>query len=92
MAVVLAHAGMRWEEIVGGNIRRLRRARRLSQEALAGNAGIAMRYLAGIERGEENPRLAVLVKIAEALGELPAALLAEHVETMDEASPTQRAD
>ena len=83
---------MRWEEIVGGNIRRLRRARRLSQEALAGNAGIAMRYLAGIERGEENPSLAVLVKIAEALGEPPAALLAEDAEKIDEASPAHETD
>jgi transcriptional regulator with XRE-family HTH domain len=65
---------MRWEDQVGANIRRLRRARGLSQEGLAHEAGIAMRYLAGIERGEENPSLAFLVKIAGALGVLPGRL------------------
>ncbi|MCS6625437.1 helix-turn-helix domain-containing protein [Roseibacterium beibuensis] len=68
---------MHWEQRVGANIRRLRQARKLSQEALAHEAGMAMRYLAGIERGEENPSLAFLVKIADALGVVPAALFEE---------------
>ena len=66
---------MEWEAIVGSNIRRLRRAKGLSQEQLAHEAGIAMRYVAGMERGEENPSLRYLVKVAEALGTEPAALL-----------------
>lgn len=66
---------MRWEDRVGANIRRLRKARGLSQEALAAEAGMSMRYLAGLERGEENPSLAFLVKIAETLGVEPARLL-----------------
>lgn len=66
---------MRWEDRVGANIRRLRRARGLSQEALAAEAGMSMRYLAGLERGEENPSLAFLVRLAEALGVEPAKLL-----------------
>lgn len=66
---------MRWEDRVGANIRRLRKARGLSQEALAAEAGMSMRYLAGLERGEENPSLAFLVKLAEALGVEPARLL-----------------
>jgi len=68
---------MRWEEVVGANIRRLRKAKGLSQEELAHQAGLATRYLAGIERGEENPSLQFLVKIAAALGERPAILLDE---------------
>jgi transcriptional regulator with XRE-family HTH domain len=68
---------MRWEELVGANIRRLRKARGLSQETLAHDAGIAMRYLAGIERGEENPSLLVIVKVAQALYVAPATLLEE---------------
>lgn len=68
---------MRWEEIVGDNIRRLRKAKGVSQETLAHEAGIAMRYLAGIERGEENPSLLVMVKVAKALGVRPADLLDE---------------
>lgn len=62
---------MRWEDRVGGNIRRLRKSKGLSQEALAHEAGMAMRYLAGIERGEENPSLAFLVRVAQALGAHP---------------------
>jgi len=65
---------MRWEDRVGANVRRLRRAKGLSQEALAHEAGMAMRYLAGIERGEENPSLAFLVKLAAALDIHPARL------------------
>jgi transcriptional regulator with XRE-family HTH domain len=65
---------MRWEESVGRKVRLLRKAKGLSQEALAHEAGMAMRYLAGIERGEENPTLAILVRIASALGIEPKAL------------------
>ena len=68
---------MRWEELVGANIRRLRRAKGQSQEALAHEAGISMRYLAGLERGEENPSLSVLVKLASALNVRPADLIDE---------------
>ena len=66
---------MVWEAIVGANIRRLRKAKGLTQEQLAHEAEIAMRYIAGVERGEENPSLRYLVKIAEALGIEPAELL-----------------
>jgi transcriptional regulator with XRE-family HTH domain len=66
---------MNWESIVGKNIRRLRKARGLTQEQLAEEAGMAMRYLSGVERGEENPTLRFLVMIADALGVQPAELL-----------------
>ena len=66
---------MEWAVIVGANIRRLRKAKGLTQEQLAHESGVAMRYVAGVERGEENPSLKFLVKIAEALGAEPALLL-----------------
>lgn len=65
---------MRWEDRVGANIRRLRKAKGLSQEALAHEAGMSMRYLAGLERGEENPSLVFLVKLSGALGVEPGQL------------------
>ena len=70
---------MMWEAIVGANIRRLRKAKGLTQEQLAHEAEIAMRYIAGVERGEENPSLKYLVKIAEALEAEPADLLRREV-------------
>ena len=68
---------MRWEELVGVNVRRLRAAKGLTQEALADSAGIAVRYVGGVERGEENPTVSVLGRLANALGVRPAQLLAE---------------
>lgn len=65
---------MRWEDQVGANVRRMRKAKSLSQEALAHEAGMSMRYLAGLERGEENPSLVFLVKLADALGTEPGRL------------------
>ncbi|GAW40651.1 HTH-type transcriptional regulator SinR [Brevundimonas sp. SH203] len=66
---------MTWEEIVGRNIRRLRKAKGLTQEQLAHDSSVAMRYVAGVERAEENPSLKFLVKIADALEVQPAVLL-----------------
>lgn len=65
---------MRWEAIVGANIRRLRKAKGLTQEQLAHESGVAMRYVAGVERAEENPSLRFLVKIADALCTEPGEL------------------
>jgi transcriptional regulator with XRE-family HTH domain len=44
---------MRWEAIVGRNVKRLRQAKKLTQEALAHAAEIDTRYVGGIERGQE---------------------------------------
>ena len=68
---------MDWAQLVGRNVRRFRRERSWSQEALAQEASVAMRYVSGIERGEENPSLSVLVKIADALGVHPRDLLSD---------------
>jgi transcriptional regulator with XRE-family HTH domain len=62
---------MEWEKIVGANIRHLRKERGLSQETLAGEAGLAMRHLGRIERGEGNPTVAILGKLAAVLGVHP---------------------
>jgi transcriptional regulator with XRE-family HTH domain len=50
-----------------GNIRRLRLDRGLTQEALAVDAGIDRTYVSRLERGLENPSVAVLEKLARAL-------------------------
>ena len=50
------------------NLISLRHARTLTQDALAAAAGLPRSTIANLESGEANPSLAVLVKIASALG------------------------
>ncbi len=52
---------------LGQAIRRLRRERRLSIEALALDAGIHPTYISGIERGVRNPTWAKITSLAQAL-------------------------
>jgi transcriptional regulator with XRE-family HTH domain len=53
--------------LVARNIRRLRVMRFVSQEALAMDAGIDRTYVSRLERGLENPTVAVLEQISGAL-------------------------
>ncbi|MET3836184.1 transcriptional regulator with XRE-family HTH domain [Brevundimonas sp. UYEF29] len=45
-----------------------------SQQVLAGEADLSLRFLAGVERGEENPSLETLLAIAIALDIAPGQL------------------
>ena len=51
----------------GAAVRQLREELGLSQEAFAALVGIHRTYIGGIERGERNPTLTMIVRIAEAL-------------------------
>lgn len=51
----------------GQKLREIREKRNLSQEEVANLSGISVTYYAGIERGEENPTMAVLEQICKAL-------------------------
>ncbi len=53
--------------VVGGNVRRLRLSRGLTQEQLAFDAQIDLTYLGGIERGRRNPSLLVMDRLARSL-------------------------
>lgn len=50
------------------NVRRLRVAKGLSQDAFAVDAGLDRTYISRIERNLENPTVTALEKIAKALG------------------------
>jgi len=56
----------------GDRVRRLRKVRGHSQEAFAHLADLDRTYVGGIERGERNPRLKVIIRIAETL-DIPVA-------------------
>jgi transcriptional regulator with XRE-family HTH domain len=58
---------MDWERLVGANVRRFRKERGLTQEQLSLEAGVDLRYLGGVERGENNPSVAMLGKLAAVL-------------------------
>jgi len=62
---------MSWARIVGSNVRRLRLERGITQEALAHDAKVALRLLGGIERGQRNPSVEIVGRLALALGAQP---------------------
>ncbi len=62
---------------LGGVIRARRHELGLSQEGLAAEAGLDRTYLGGLERGERNPTLRVLWKVAKALDVAPSGILRE---------------
>lgn len=51
----------------GNRLRELRKQKGFSQEGFADHAKVHRTYLGGLERGERNPTLTVMVKIAYAL-------------------------
>ena len=67
---------MRGRDLVGANLRRLRVERSVSQERLAFDAGVDRSYVGGMERGEENPTVDVLDKLAGTLAVSVAELFA----------------
>lgn len=59
---------MHGRNLIAANVRRIRVALGVSQERLAFDAGVDRSYLGGMERGEANPTVDVLERIATTLG------------------------
>lgn len=74
---------MRGRELVGLNLRRLRVERDISQERLAFDSGVDRSYLGGVERGEENPTVDILDRLATILA-VPIASLFESADANQE--------
>lgn len=53
--------------LVGGNVRRLRTAARLTQAELAARMGVDRAYVSGLELGGRNPTIVTLWHLAQAL-------------------------
>jgi transcriptional regulator with XRE-family HTH domain len=66
---------MTMELALGREIRKAREVLQQSQEALAFEAEIHRTYVSLIERGKKSPTLAVIVRLATALGIKPSELL-----------------
>jgi transcriptional regulator with XRE-family HTH domain len=63
------------KEVMARNLRRARHDKKLTQEELADRAGLSMRYVGAIERGDVSASVTVLGQIAEALEIEPGELL-----------------
>lgn len=68
------------QRLVGKRIRKLRKARELSQEQLAERVGTSPKYLSRIETGRENPTLDLLLRLARGLKVEPYEILQFHHE------------
>lgn len=64
-------------KIFGAAMKRWREKRGLTQDGLAGLAGIASSYVSHIERGEHAPSLTIILKLSFALQILPGDLLSD---------------
>ena len=63
------------KEVMARNLRRARHDKKLTQEELADRAGLSMRYVGAIERGDVSASVTVLGQIADALQIEPGDLL-----------------
>jgi transcriptional regulator with XRE-family HTH domain len=62
---------------LGQNLRRLRKAKGLSQEAFADDVGIHRTYVSDLERGRRNPTITIVEKLATFLAVRPGEVLDE---------------
>lgn len=75
------------QELVGWNLRRLRVEQNLSQDDLALNANVERAYVGYLERGQRNPTIALLDRLAEALDVHISQLFVQPSETDPKPSP-----
>lgn len=59
----------------GRRVRGLREAAHMSQEQLAGRAGLHHTYISSVERGKRNVTLLAIHQLAHGLGVAPSALV-----------------
>ena len=62
-------------QLFGENVRRHRKLRGMTQEQLALEVGMERGYISDLERGQRNPSVKALGRLAAALGAKPDALL-----------------
>jgi transcriptional regulator with XRE-family HTH domain len=75
--------GMDIRKLFGLNLRRMRLAAKLSQEAVAEGMGVDRAHVSSMERGLQNVTLLTVWQAAQALGCRPAAFLDENAQGLD---------
>ena len=76
---------------LGATIRHYRRQQRLTQKAVAAQAGLDHKYLSEIERGQRNVSILSLLQIARAL-QLPLSSLTQPLEAFARPLPPPQDD
>lgn len=66
---------MDMRKLVGGNVRRARGRKGLTQEEFAEKSGFSQQYISDLERGLRNPTVVTLFELAQALEIKPIDLL-----------------
>jgi transcriptional regulator with XRE-family HTH domain len=66
---------MDMRKVIGSNFARLRKARGLTQEAVAEKSGFSQSYIGWLERGQRNPTAISIWLLAQAIDALPADLV-----------------
>jgi transcriptional regulator with XRE-family HTH domain len=66
---------MDMRKLVGGNVRRARARKGLTQEEFAEKSGFSQQYISDLERGLRNPTVVTLFELAQALDIKPIELL-----------------
>lgn len=76
---------------VGERIKVLRRARALSQEALAERVGVSGRHIGHLESGAHQPSLPLLERLSDALGVPAGTLLADEMDDNERSAARREA-
>jgi transcriptional regulator with XRE-family HTH domain len=69
------HGAMDLKDALAVNLRRLRHARKMTQEELADRAGLSVRYVGSIERAAVSTSVTILGRLATALEVDPCELI-----------------
>jgi transcriptional regulator with XRE-family HTH domain len=59
---------MDMRRLVGRNVLRIRRSKRITQERLAEISGFSQQYISGLEKGQRNPTVVTIYELSQALG------------------------
>ncbi len=80
------------KELLGKRIKDLRNRAGLTQDALAERVQINSKYLSAIERGQENPTLDVVLRLADALNVEPQEVFSVEYESLDKKAIHKKID